>query len=358
MSLPCGGDGGRSAREVALFPPLAPGTPPAAGTLRATPEDFLVEEQLGFSPSGSGAHWLLRVRKREANTLYVARELARLAGCRPADVGFAGLKDRRAIALQWFSVPHTRASPEWPQARGEGFEVVQAHRHARKLPRGALAGNEFAVRIYPRVGNSAQLAAALAPRLAAIARAGVPNYFGPQRFGRDAANLARTLLPLAGLGRAERGFVLSAARSVVFNALLAERVADGSWQALRSGDLAALDGRGSFFAVAAADEVLQRRCAELQIHPTGPLWGAGPLGTQGAVLELESRVGAQFATQSGLCAAAGMRQERRTLRLTVRGLRCEVEPQALLLRFSLSRGGFATVVLRELVAAEEAGLTD
>ena len=90
---------------MALAPPRAYGPPPAAGVLRAQAEDFVVEEDLGFAPAGAGAHLLLKVRKRDANTQWVAQQLARLAGCRTAEVGYAGLKDRRAIAVQWFSVP-------------------------------------------------------------------------------------------------------------------------------------------------------------------------------------------------------------------------------------------------------------
>jgi tRNA pseudouridine13 synthase len=324
--------------------------------VRATPEDFVVEEQLGFAPAGSGQHLLLKVRKRNANTQWVARELARLAGCRPGDVGYAGLKDRRAIAVQWFSVPQSRPPREWSALRGPDFEVLEAHAHNRKLPRGALAANRFALRLWPHARTAesgAGLAAALAPRLAEIARRGVPNYFGPQRFGRDGANLARSATQPGRLAPAERGFVLSAARSALFNAVLAERVTEGSWERLEAGDLANLDGRGSFFPVAAPDESLAARCARLEIHPTGPLWGAGPPASAARILELEVHVGAALASESALCVAAGMAQERRSLRLAVRELEYTSEPQALLVRFALTRGGFATAVLRELIAPAE-----
>ena len=292
----------------------------------------------------------MKVRKRNANTQWVARELAKLAGCRPFEVGFAGLKDRHAIAVQWFSVPRPRMAVNWPGVRAADFEVLEAHAHNRKLPRGALAGNRFTVRIRAPDGDGARLCAAIAPRLAAVAQRGVPNYFGAQRFGREGANLVRAPHGLASLRREERGFVLSAARSVVFNAVLAERVADGSWQQLVDGDLANLDGRGSLFAAEAADLTLTERCARLEIHPTGPLWGVGSPATRAGVLELESGVGARLGEESGLCAAAGMSQERRSLRLAVRELECTPEPEALVLRFRLARGCFATAVLRELIA--------
>ncbi|HXW75370.1 MAG TPA: tRNA pseudouridine(13) synthase TruD [Steroidobacteraceae bacterium] len=344
-----------TAREAALAPPRVYGVPPAQGVLRVEPEDFQVEEELGFAPAGSGAHLLLKVRKRNANTVWVARELARIAGCAAAETGYAGLKDRRALTMQWFSVPRPRVAVDWLRVARAEFEVLEAHPHTRKLPRGALSGNHFAVRVRASAGDGASLAARLAPRLAEIARAGVPNYFGPQRFGRDGANLARGAAgSLGALRGAQRGFVLSAARSVIFNAVLAARVGDGSWNQLLSGDLANLAGRGSVFPVGQPDAVLVSRCERLEIHPSGPLWGGGEPGTRAGVLELESHVAARFPAQCRLCADAGMRQERRSLRLEVQGLGCNPEAQAVRLTFRLGRGGFATAVLRELFATEEA----
>jgi tRNA pseudouridine13 synthase len=347
-----------AALAAALAPRRAHGAPVAVAALRAELADFLVEEDLGFTPAGSGAHLLLKVRKAGANTAWVARELARLAGCRPHDVGYAGLKDRRAIAVQWFSVPRPRGGADLAAARGEGYEVLEAHPHNRKLPRGALAGNRFAVRLRAAAGEGGALAGRLAPRLAHIATRGVPNYFGPQRFGRDGANLKPVDSGRGRLPPAERGFRLSAARSVVFNALLAARIEDGSWDRLQAGDLANLDGRGSTFAVELADETLAARCARLEIHPTGPLWGSGEPESGAQVRRLELEVGAQFAAQCALCADAGMAQERRSLRLRVAELHCTAEADAALLRFYLARGSFATAVLRELVDTTSASLEE
>jgi tRNA pseudouridine13 synthase len=342
-----------SAREAAVAPPRAHGAPPATGVLRAEPEDFVVEEELGFAPAGSGAHLLLKVRKRNANTQWVARELTRLAGCRPADAGYAGLKDRRAVAVQWFSVPRPRTAVNWREPRSTEFEVLEVHEHTRKLPRGALAGNRFAVRIRAADGDGAELADRLAARLELIAQRGVPNYFGAQRFGRDAGNLQRLGAPPHHLPPQQRGFVLSAARSLIFNALLAARVTEGSWEQLHAGDLANLDGRGSVFRVDVLDAALLERCRRLQIHPTGPLWGAGCPASAGEVLELETTVAARYTDAAAACAAAGMAQERRSLRVAVHELRCEAETQAVRIHFRLARGCFATAVLAELIATED-----
>jgi tRNA pseudouridine13 synthase len=248
--------------DAALDPPRAHGAPLCTGRLRVEPEDFVVEEQLGFEPAGQGQHVLLRVRKRDANTQWIARELARAGGCRPNDVGYAGLKDRRAVATQWFTVPQSRLSLEdWVGVRSGEYEVLEAHRHSRKLPRGALAGNRFVIRIRGTAIDDASLAG----RVAAIEARGVPNYFGPQRFGKGGSNLKRMSEDVRALAPTERGFVLSAARSLVFNAVLAERVRDGSWERIEPGELANLDGRASHFRVEAVDEAIADRSARLDI---------------------------------------------------------------------------------------------
>ncbi len=343
-----------SALEAALAPPRAYGPPVALARLRSEPEDFLVEEELGFSPAGDGSHLLLKVRKRNANTQWVARELARHCGCRPADVGYAGLKDRRAVAIQWYSVPRPRTPFDWLKLRAAEFEVLQAQAHTRKLPRGALAANRFAVRIRAPGGDSPELGSRLAPRLAAIAERGVPNYFGPQRFGRAGANLQRLPGPTRRLPPQQRAFALSAARSVIFNALLACRVTDGTWERLGVGDVANLDGRGSIFRVDELDSSLIERCGRLEIHPTGPLWGAGTPASAAQVLELETRVAARYPDAAAACSRASMAQERRALRLAVHDLRSELEPHSVRIHFRLTRGGFATAVLAELVGDQSA----
>jgi tRNA pseudouridine13 synthase len=338
--------------ERALDVPRAFGAPLGAGRLRCEPEDFIVDEDLGFAPSGAGAHVLVRVRKRGANTEWVAREIARHAGCRPGDVGFAGLKDRHAVTTQWFSIPASRGAAYVGEttarvagAKGEGYEVLEAHAHAKKLPRGALAGNRFAIRVRDVVAVSET---DIAARVAAISRDGLPNFFGPQRFGREGANLRKIAPDLSAVHPRERTYVLSAARSLVFNASLSERVKDGTWCRLEVGDVANLDGKGSVFPVDAIDDDLTRRVGALDVHATGPLWGKGELLSQGRVRELEQRIGGELGEACDLVIAAGMNQERRALRLAVRELGWERQDGDVVLRFWLTKGSFATTVLREL----------
>lgn len=342
---------------AAIDTPRAHGAPLARGTLRTEPEDFIVEEDLGFTASGAGQHVLLKVRKRNANTQWVARELAKLCGCHPRDIGYAGLKDRRAIAVQWFTVPKSPLSLEaWREVRHPEFDVLEADAHSRKLPRGALAGNRFIIRVREtNLGDTE-----LTTRIAEIGRLGVPNYFGPQRFGHGGANLARVADGLRALRYHERGFVLSAARSLVFNAVLAARVRDGSWDHLEAGDIANLDGRGSIFPVDATDQTLTERAAQLDIHPTGPLWGRGDPARKLRILDLETRTAADFQQPCALTTEARMDQERRSLRLAVRELNWQRDPDvnSLVIRFRLTRGSFATTVLRELIDSDALGDED
>ncbi|HEY4442981.1 MAG TPA: tRNA pseudouridine(13) synthase TruD [Steroidobacteraceae bacterium] len=335
--------------RAALRPPRAHGAPLPPAELRATPEDFHVEEQLSFEPSGSGPHWLLRVEKRTANTRWVAAEIARLAGVPARDVGYAGLKDRHAVAVQWFSVPNLgRSAESWTDVRTEEFRVLEARANLRKLKVGALSGNRFRIRLR----NATWSRERLDVKLDALRAHGVPNYFGPQRFGRDGYNLDRVAAwvqsGVAPRGRAERSFTLSAARSLMFNALLARRVEAGDWSQLAPGDLASLDGSGSHFSVTSVDDELRRRLAAFDVHPSGPLWGRGSPASGGQALEHELEVAREFAPVAELLAAEGLTQERRALRCAIRELSAERDASTVTLSFALGRGQFATAVLREI----------
>ncbi len=337
-------------RKLALDPPRVEEPPAGSATIRSLPEDFQVDEELGFIPSGKGEHVLLRVRKREANTPWVARELGRIGGVRTSDVGFAGLKDRRAVTTQWFTVPaRSKTAADWLGLCGEGYEVIEAQAHHRKLPRGALSGNRFRIVLRNFKGDR-QL---FERRIASVRVEGVPNYFGPQRFGHNLSNLS--ILEDGRSPRAqELSFVLSAARSLIFNAVLAARVKDGSWHSLIPGERANLDGTNSLFAVDALNENITARLAALDIHPTGPMWGLGKSVIFGEVAELEEFISLQHIILRELIASAAVDASRRPLRIAVRDLSFQwyADFKVCELCFSLRAGSFATSVLREFLIPE------
>ena len=335
--------------RAAFNPPRAHGVPLPSAQLKTQPEDFRVEELLSFTPSGSGAHWLLRVEKKGANTRWVAAEIARLARTPADEVGFAGLKDRHAVAVQWFSVPALAAPADyWREARTADFRVLEVHGNSRKLRRGALSGNRFRIRLRKASWSREQLDL----KLAAVRAHGVPNYFGPQRFGRDGFNLDRIQAWVqsgaAPRGRAQHGFALSAARSLIFNAVLARRVEAGNWSQLAPGDLASLDGSGSHFPVTVVDDELQQRLAQFDIHPSGPLWGAGETPARGTNARYEIEAALEFQPVASLLARQGLAQDRRSLRCPVRDLAVEGDSGSVTFSFLLGRSQYATTVLREI----------
>lgn len=328
----------------------AHGGPVLRACIRSQPEDFIVEELDAFAPSGSGEHLLLRVEKRGMNTAYAAGRIAAWAGVPDVAIGYAGLKDRHAVTRQRFTVHlPKKVAPALESLDGPGLRVLEAHWHARKLPRGALAGNRFVLALRDVQGDRG----AIDERLQAIARCGVPNYYGEQRFGRDAGNVEAALAMFAGrrVDRAKRSILLSAARSALFNQVLSRRVADGTWNAALPGEVWILDGSRSVFGPEPFDDVLGARLAAFDIHPSAPLWGRGELRTREAAQELENAVlegGHAPALRRGL-EAAGLRQERRATRLPVRALEWTWPGDGtLVLCFELDAGSYATSVLDEL----------
>lgn len=329
--------------------PYAHGGPVARGRLRAEPADFRVEEVLGFEPDGHGEHAFLWIEKTGANTDWVARRLAQAAGVAPMAVGYAGLKDRHAVTRQAFTLQLAgRVEPDWNALAIEGVKVLSAARHSRKLRRGAHRGNRFVVRLRGVEGDTDAIAA----RLDAIAASGVPNYFGEQRFGRDGGNVALAQAMFAGrrLPREQRGIALSAARSALFNAALAQRVEDASWNQPLDGEVWMLDGTHAIFGPEPWSDTLAQRLAALDIHPSGPMWGRGELRSTGVVAAIERGVAQAHAGLAAGLEQAGLSQERRALRLRVRELRhAWIEAGLLELGFTLDSGAFATGMLRELL---------
>jgi tRNA pseudouridine13 synthase len=330
---------------------FAYGKPPVSGCLRRSPEDFQVTELPLVEPDGSGEHVWLRVRKRTENTDHVAGLLAAHAGVHPRQVSYAGLKDRHAVTEQWFSVHLPgRVEPDWQALNSDTLAILQSLRHTRKLQRGALRGNAFRITVRDVQGDEVLLE----ERLAQVRAQGVPNYFGAQRFGIKGSNLQRAEQlfrnPRMKLSRNRRSMTLSAARSQLFNQVLSRRVQQGSWNSVLPGDAMQLHGSRSFFIAETIDETLPGRIAAQDIHPTGPLHGRGDTVVQGVCRELEAAVLADYELFRLGLEAAGLRQERRALRLPVAELRWQwPQPGVLVLEFSLPAGSYATSVLRELV---------
>lgn len=327
------------------------GGPAGSGRIRVEPDDFVVEEVLGFEPGGGGEHAWLWVRKRGANTADVAAALARRAGVAVRRVGFSGRKDRNAVTAQWFSVQLPGATdPDWLDSGDERWCVERALRHPRKLRTGTHRGNRFALRVRALDADPEGLEA----RLRRVAAEGFPNYFGPQRFGHRGENLRRARERLAGDARPGRGhgLELSAARSWLFNRVLDRRVAEASWNVPLPGDALMLAGSRSLFEHGGDDPEVPARVAAHDLDVTGPLWGRGRLPVGAAVAAREAAWLADEAALRAGIERAGVRAARRALRARAEALEWSRAGDTLTLRFVLERGVFATSLLRELLETD------
>jgi len=335
--------------------PFAHGGPPLTGRLRSCPEDFQVDEILGYEASGEGEHAFLHVRKRGLNTADVARELARFAGVRQVNVGFAGLKDRHAVTTQYFTVQLPgQESPHWSQLNNDSLEILDAQRHNRKIRRGSLRGNRFQLILRDLVGDRGR-----ADRVAALIVAeGVPNYFGPQRFGRNASNLHRAATWLAGEGRRPKPeqmrMLSSAARSYLFNQVLAERVRAGNWNRSLQGEVLLLDGSNRQFMAGPEDSDIAGRIAAQDIHPSGAMPGqqGRTLLPEGAAAQVEALALSDELAGYWIEALVARRvdSERRALRLVPGDFQARwLDQGSMALQFYLPSGAFATTVVRELM---------
>lgn len=327
--------------SVALYPWAIP----LRARIRCEPADFVVDEIPATEPEGEGEHLWLQVRKTGHNTETVAEWLAKSAAVPRSAVGYAGRKDRHAVTTQWFSVQLPgRQDPDWSANLPAGIEILAGRRHSRKLKTGHLAGNRFRLRLREVRGDQA----AAETLLESMRQQGLPGYFGDQRFGHE--NLERARAWFAGRSRPrnrnQRSLYLSAARAAIFNAVLRKRVEDGTWDRLLPGEVANLDGSGSVFAVPVVDAVLRERCRQLDVHPTGPLWGRGDPATSDVVREIESGIVEAFADLAEGLARAEMAHARRPLRMRPRRLSWHWESESrLMLEIELGAGEYATGVV-------------
>lgn len=328
------------------------GQPTASGVVKANPEDFVVIEDLGYGPDGDGEQVLVRIRKNGCNTRFVAEALAKFAGIPARDVSFAGMKDRHAVTEQWFClrIPG-KETPDFSAFNLEGCEVLESARHRRKLRTGALQGNAFTL-ILRQISDRA----AVEQRLQQIASFGVPNYFGEQRFGNGGNNLLMAKRWAADeirvRERSKRSFILSAARSALFNLVVSDRLAQqGALTQVVPGDALQLAGRGSWFVADEAElATLQERVNNNELRVTAPLPGSGEWGTQGEALAFEQQSLAEEAQLIALLERERVEAARRAVLVIPRDLSWSWWDEVTVeLKFWLPAGSFATSLVREML---------
>ncbi|MFI8555134.1 tRNA pseudouridine(13) synthase TruD [Psychrobacter sp. NPDC077938] len=359
-------------------------------TYKANTTDFIVNELLPLDFTGEGEHLWLHIEKSGMNTAYLAKLLSEWTDIPLRDVGYSGLKDRHALTTQWFSlrIPKKQLPPiEFAPVdigENETVTILAQHWHNKKLNRGTHRANQFVITLRDiqfasasdennenNVSPEQLLSAkeAVEQHLTRISGNGVPNYFGPQRFGRQGNNVREALSLFARPPREPRPqpkkskrkrapreqntMELSAARSLIFNKILAARVRDGSWNTGLAGEVFNLDGSGSIFTSETLDDTLHARIDSGDIHPTAVLWGTGNDKVTGSAADLETIVVQHSPLLMQL--ATGLEQrdikaQRRALRLPIEALSWEwSDDQTLVLNFTLTTGSFATSVLASLV---------
>ncbi len=305
------------------------GAPTCDAEFRSCPEDFVVTETIAQNFSGEGDHLVVKIKKRNENTQWVADKLASYFGLKNVDVGFYGLKDRNAVTTQWFSLhlPNDKENPDWEDFKTQhsiDVEVLEVQRHNKKLRRGDHASNRFEIRL-----RNIQSIESLRPRLELISSAGVPNYFGEQRFGRACGNLDAAQAWIDSersiKNKRKRGMIYSAARSYLFNLVLSERVSLDNWNASIAGD------------------------ANLEVaSASGPLWGRGRSVADGRAAEIEQEALQDWEAWCLALEHVGLTHERRAFALIPQDFAWAFEGDELLLSFQLAPGQFATSVLREI----------
>jgi tRNA pseudouridine13 synthase len=330
------------------------------GTLRTTDDDFVVDEELPYAPSGAGDHVFVRIEKRGTTTVDAVRALARALGVRDRDIGIAGMKDRHAVTRQWLSLPPPVAPEQALAVEPSGVRVLEAHRHAHKLRTGHVRANRFVLRVRGVDAGAAERARQI---LAALSvPPGAPNWYGEQRFGRDGDNAARGRALVTGerpLGRDRRldRLMISALQSQLFNDWLTARIGDGLYRAVLAGDVLHKRGGGMFVSDDPATD--QARLAAGELVVTGPMFGdrmrlpgdASPALAREA--EVLARAGIPRAAFSSVRALG--EGTRRDAAVEVAGATVTaVDGSTLEVAFALPGGAYATAVMREVMKGDQA----
>lgn len=336
------------------LPYLTSTLPGIGGALRTTPEDFFVDEEPAYPPSGTGDHVFVRIEKRGLTTPQAVDRIARALAIDARDIGVAGLKDRHAVTRQWLSLPPP-VTPEAARALAlDDIVVLEAARHGHKLRTGHVRANRFVLRVRGVAGDAEARARAILDVLATPP--GAPNWYGEQRFGRDGDNAERGLAIVRGerppRDRKLARLLVSALQSKLFNDWLVARLADGLYARVLAGDILHKTGGGQFVCEDPRIDEPRLRAGEVAI--TGPMFGdrmrRPPDGSEAArreqrILEAAGLTADAFASVRAI--AEGTRRDA-AIAVGAPAVRA-IEPGVLEVAFSLPGGAYATAVMRELV---------
>lgn len=344
-------------------PLLTADLPGIGGRIKTEPDDFEVEEIPAYLPSGSGDHLYLWIEKRDMGAEYLLRQVSKRLGIATQDISTAGLKDRRAVTRQWLSLPVTVAD-RLTDLDGDGLRVLQVSRHSNKLKPGHLRGNRFRILIRD-IAAGLEPTQILTPILDRLHQHGLPNFYGPQRFGigGETVDIGFALLRDEPLQRRLNPFLrklaLSAAQAALFNLYLARRLQDQLLRTVLAGDVMSKWPAGGLF-VAEDVPSEQQRFDARETVTTGPIFGKKTFPAQGEAAAREAAILADTNLSRDDFARFGklLQGTRRHNLIYLDDLAFTVEPDGVRLSFSLPAGSYATVLLREIMKTEVAGEED
>ena len=382
------------------------------GVLKSMAEDFVVDEVPLYTPLGEGEHLYLTVQKTNCSHDELIRQIARYFGIQPRDIGCAGRKDFTAKTTQQLSLYLPGQSMSVPDSIDQ-INILSYSRHSNKLRLGHLKGNQFKIRLRE---IESQFYPCIQQRLERLAAHGLPNAFGPQRFGNrgDNADIGRLWLlcdwdSLANcllqggeahnqlamdgeyqqamdawpfgqpaqrnileqfvkgkdakqacnkIPRALLKLCVNAFQSMIFNEVLSKRITDGTWNKLLVGDLAwKHEGGGRTFEVSDEDAQslnIKNRIDSFEISPTGPLWGEKMRLPSRDVLKIEQSELRRY--NIGPEHLQRMKKQalgaRRPLRVPVKQISMKKHKDFVELSFILPAGSYATVVVDYLLNGE------
>ncbi|MDM7325029.1 MAG: tRNA pseudouridine(13) synthase TruD [Thermus sp.] len=329
------------------YPYLTQDLPGVGGAIRLLPQDFQVEEVPAYLPSGEGEHLYLLLEKEGLTTRQVVEFLRDEVGLPEKEIGVAGLKDKHARTRQWFSIPRKHEDRLGLLETLPGVRLLEANLHTNKLRTGHLKGNRF--RIFIRGAGERERAEAI---LQALSQKGIPNYFGPQRFGLGGQN------PLKGYGLVKKGrgrgspwlkrFLIGSLQSLLFNDWVALRMERGLYDRVIPGDWAKKHATGGEFLVEREEEA--ERALRLEISATGPLFGKKYPEAMGEARALEDEILTRYGLRREEFRAR--RGARRPIRIPLGEWSLEETPEGLWLSFFLPKGSYATNLLREVMKVE------
>lgn len=329
--------------------PYAKERPLSTAVFKFSADDFHVSELFSTEFSGQGEHILLKIEKIGLTTEELVKSLSKAIKTSVKFISYAGLKDKQSLSTQWISIHAPGKTIDGVDTlKGAGWRVIESTRHHKKLRPGFLTGNHFKIKLR-EVSNPQNLI----QRIEHIKEHGLPNYFGQQRFGHESRNLitAQEILvnELKIKDRFLKGLYFSAARSWIFNQILARRVEEGSWNTALDGDVMQLGGTNSIFTLDAVDPEISARIKQKDISPASPLPGQGPMLAKGEALSIIESVYLKWASWIKGLEHQGIENSWRANILHVEQLEYSNQAPNFELSFTLRPGAYATVVLRELV---------